>query len=306
MQICSLDAARGDTRPPTGACCLMRKVLAFSILYGSLGGGCATVDGVFSMRAEEWEIEGWELAWQDEFEGAAIDEAKWNVEVNARGGGNREEQFYTARRENIRFEKGCLVIEAHREDYTAVDPSRGQSATRKYTSGRVTTQGKGDWTYGRVEVRAKLPTGRGMWPAIWMLGSNVEEAGWPACGEIDIMENVGYEPDTIHANAHTKSYNHRLGTQKGDRIEVTAPYEEFHVYAVEWFEDRMEFFVDGEMYFTFENEGKGMETWPFDHNHFLILNAAVGGSWGGSKGIDDGIFPQRMDVDYVRVYRQAG
>ena len=236
----------------------------------------------------------WELVWNDEFnyEGLA-DESKWNYESGFVR--NREKQYYTkARPENARVEDGALIIESRKEKYAGGD----------YTSASLHTWHKAEWLYGRIEVRAKLPTGKGMWPAIWMLGVNRRQVGWPACGEIDIMENVGFDPDVIHANIHTKAYNHKIGTNKGAKIRDKKPYEQYHVYAIEWFEDRIDFFFDDEKYFSFENEGKRNDAWPFDKPHYLILNAAVGGSWGGQKGIDDNIFPQKYDIDYVRVFRQ--
>jgi len=154
-------------------------------------------------------------------------------------------------------------------------------------------------------VRAKLPSGRGTWPAIWTLGTNIREVGWPACGEIDIMEFVGYEPGVIHANIHTGKYNHVKKTGKGDKITVPDASEAFHVYAVEWDAEKMEFSVDGKKYFTYTNEGSGYDAWPYDKDQYLILNLAIGGSWGGQKGIDDSIFPQLYRIDYVRVYQKA-
>jgi beta-glucanase (GH16 family) len=236
----------------------------------------------------------WKLVWSDEFEYTGPpDPKKWSYEVGFVR--NREAQYYTKeRQENARVENGVLLIESRREEF-----EKG-----KYTSASLHTKGKGEWRYGRIEVRAKLPTGRGMWPAIWMLGVNIGTAGWPRCGEIDIMENVGFDPDTIHANIHTQAYNHVKGTNKGAKITVEKPFKEFHVYAIEWFEDRIDCFVDGRKYFTFANEKKGDEVWPFDKPHYLILNAAIGGSWGGQKGIDDTIFPQKYAIDYVRVYEK--
>jgi beta-glucanase (GH16 family) len=167
----------------------------------------------------------------------------------------------------------------------------------------LTTEGIGEWKHGRVEVRAKLPQGRGVWPAIWMLGTNRREVGWPACGEIDIMEYVGFEPEVIHANIHTKKYNHVKNTGKGSRLKVERPYDDFHVYSVEWNGEKIDFFVDEKKYFTYEKEeGAGDDVWPFDRPHYLILNLAIGGAWGGQKGIDDTIFPARYEIDYVRVY----
>jgi len=256
--------------------------------------------------------EDWNLVWADEFDKPAQpDPAKWTYEEGFIR--NNELQYYTrARRENARVENGMLVIEAAKERYRIPLDSPGSGKRNKgreyadYTSASLTTLGKASWTYGRIEVRAKLPAGRGMWPAIWTLGTNIGEVGWPACGEIDIMENVGFDPDTIHANIHTKSYNHVMGTNKGSQITIPKPYQDFHVYAIEWRPERLDFFVDKTKYFTFENEGKGANAWPYDKPQHLILNIAVGGAWGGQKGIDETVFPQRMYVDYVRVYQRPG
>ncbi|NQU55527.1 MAG: glycoside hydrolase family 16 protein, partial [Bacteroidetes bacterium] len=202
-------------------------------------------------------------------------------------------QYYTQRPENARVENGKLIIEARKDNWE----------THSITSASLNTYGKQSILYGRIEVRAKLPTGIGTWPAIWMLGNvHMEGVKWPACGEIDIMENVGFNPDVVHANIHTKSYNHSIGTGKGDKIKIEKPYNDFHVYAMEWYEDRMEFYFDDQRYFVYKNENTGMATWPFDKPHYLILNLAIGGSWGGQKGIDDSIFPQKFYIDYVKVY----
>jgi beta-glucanase (GH16 family) len=234
----------------------------------------------------------WKLSWFDEFNYQGNpDTTKWDCEFGRIR--NNESQFYTRfRSDNARVENGYLVIEARSEEYEGA----------KHTSASIISRGKKSFLYGRIEVRAKLPTGVGMWPAIWMLGTNISEVGWPECGEIDIMENVGFEPDTIHANVHTEAYNHAIGTNKGNTIYVEKPYRDFHVYAVEWYEDHLDFFVDDKKYFTFKNEQKTKAEWPFDAPHYLILNIAVGGSWGGRYGIDESIFPQRMLVDYVRYY----
>ena len=234
----------------------------------------------------------WELSWSDEFDkdGLANDEY-WNYEVGKIR--NKESQYYTkARKENARIEGDMLIIEAIAESYKGA----------KHSSASLITRGKKEFLYGRIEVRAKLPTGVGTWPAIWMLGSNFGDVKWPDCGEIDIMENVGFDPDTIHANIHTKTYNHAIGTNKGNKIFVNAPYKDFHVYAVEWFEDHLDFFIDDQKYFSFKNENKSSDEWPFDKPHYLILNIAVGGTWGGRYGIDESIFPQQMLIDYVRYY----
>jgi len=235
---------------------------------------------------------GWALVFSDEFDTpGSPDPARWNHEIGYIA--NDEKQYYTSRPDNARVEGGTLVIEARRERWLGYD----------YTSARLNTKGRAELLYGRVEIRAKLPTGRGTWPALWMLGANIREAGWPACGEIDIMENVGFDPLKIHANIHTKAYNHVLKTNKGNTIEVADPSQNFHVYAIEWFEDHIDFFVDQTKYFTFKNEGTGNDAWPYDKEHYLILNAAYGGSWGGQKGVDDSILPQKYLIDYVRVYK---
>lgn len=237
--------------------------------------------------------EGWGLVWTDEFDKDGLpDTDKWWYEVGFVR--NNERQYYTrSREENARVENGMLVIESRKEDYKNAE----------YTSASLTTQGQAAWTYGRIEIKAKLPRGRGVWPAIWMLGVN-RDKGWPACGEIDIMEYVGFKPNTIHANVHTEKYNHMRGNNKGDTITVEAPWKDFHVYAIEWYPERIDFFVDDKKYFTYENEGSGEAAWPFDDPCYLILNTAIGGSWGGQEGIDDSIFPQRYYIDYVRVYER--
>jgi beta-glucanase (GH16 family) len=236
----------------------------------------------------------WELIWADEFnyEGLA-DPSKWNYEVGFIR--NREKQYYTkARPENARVENGTLIIESRKEKYQKAG----------YTSASLHTWHKVEWLYGRIEVRAKLPTGTGMWPAIWMLGTNRDNVGWPTCGEIDIMENVGFDPNIVHANIHTKAYNHVRGTNKGSKIKAEKPYEQYHLYAIEWYKDRIEFFLGDEEYFTFKNEETGNAVWPYDKPHYLILNAAIGGTWGGQRGIDDTIFPQKYYIDYVRVFKR--
>ncbi len=255
----------------------------------------------------------WKLVWSDEFSEPGLpNPAKWDYETGFVR--NDEKQFYTrARKENARVEDGNLIIEARKERWKnpAFDPSakagkRGRRGPEfaDYTSASLTTRGKAGWTRGRIEVRAKLPSGRGTWPAIWTLGKDIPEVGWPACGEIDIMEFVGFDPGVIHANVHTRKYNHVQKTGKGDKTALPDASETFHVYAVEWDADRLEFFVDDKEYFTFRNEGTGPDAWPFVKDQYLILNLAIGGAWGGQKGIDDAIFPARYSIDYVRVYQK--
>ena len=253
----------------------------------------------------------WKLVWSDEFDTPGLpDPARWNYEEGFIR--NNEVQFYTReRKENARVEDGMLVIEARKErfknpafDPNATNKGRGRRGVEfaDYTSASLTTRGKAAWRYGRIEVRAKLPLGRGTWPAIWTLGADRTQ-GWPACGEIDIMEFVGFEPGVIHANIHTRAYNHVKKTGKGSVVNIPDASEAFHVYALEWDPQRLDFFVDDKKYFTYANEGTGEDVWPYDKEQYLMLNLAIGGAWGGVKGIDDTIFPQPYHIDYVRVYQ---
>jgi beta-glucanase (GH16 family) len=237
----------------------------------------------------------WKLVWSDEFNYKGLpDSTKWNYEVGGHGWGNHELEYYTARRpENARVENGMLIIEARKENFEGMH----------YTSARLVTKGKGDWQYGKIEVRAKLPRGRGTWPAIWMLGSTTP-LKWPDDGEIDIMEHVGFHQGFIHGSIHCRKYYHSIGTQKTDTIEVNDCSETFHVYGLEWNAERVKVSVDGHVYFSFANEHTGYEAWPFDNKMFLLLNIAVGGDWGGQQGVDDSIWPQKMEIDYVRVWQQ--
>lgn len=244
----------------------------------------------------------WRIVWSDEFDYTGLpDPAKWGYDVGGHGWGNKELQNYTARRkENARVENGRLIIEARRDG----------SKNQMYTSARLVSKGKGDWTYGRFEVRAKLPSGRGTWPAIWMLPSQKSYGGggWPDNGEIDIMEHVGFDPDVVHGSVHTKAYYHSIGTQKTGKIAVPTSRTEFNVYAVEWTPREIRWYINDNHYFTFRNERLTSPTadykqWPFDKPFHLILNVAVGGTWGGTQGIDDSIWPQRIEIEYVRVYK---
>ena len=243
----------------------------------------------------------WRLVWADEFNYKGLpDPKKWDYDVGGHGWGNKELQFYTARRtENARVEKGHLIIEARRE----------QSEGREYTSARLVSRGKGDWTYGRFEVSAKLPSGRGTWPAIWMLPTSWSYGGWPKSGEIDIMEHVGFDPDVVHVSVHTGAYNHTIGTHKTATLKLPNSRTAFNVYAVEWTPEDIRGFVNDQQVFTFRNErltdpAADYRQWPFDKPFHLLLNLAVGGNWGGQKGVDKTIWPQRMEVDYVRVYQK--
>ncbi len=234
------------------------------------------------------------LQWSDEFDYTGLpDPARWGYDVGGGGWGNNELQYYTEnRQENARVEDGRLVIEAVKEAYGG----------RDYTSARLVSRDKGDWLYGRFEIRAKLPAGRGTWPAIWMLSTDWVYGGWPRSGEIDIMEHVGYDMQRIHGTIHTDDFNHTRGTQIGNSILASNVDTEFHVYAMEWRPHRIDIFMDGLRYFTVTDNGTGVGAWPFDQRFHLLMNIAVGGDWGGAQGVDDSIFPQRMEVDYVRVY----
>lgn len=235
------------------------------------------------------------LVWSDEFNYSGLpDSTKWSYDTGNSGFGNNELQYYTERRkENARVEGGNLVIEARKEKY--------ESAS--YTSARLLSKQKGDWKYGRIEVRAQLPAGKGMWPAIWMLPTDWRYGGWPHSGEVDIMENVGYMPDSVFGSIHTGAYNHVIHTQRTKGVYLPDLSKAFHVYTVEWTAEAITFLVDDHPYMTFKNEHTGPEAWPFDQLFHVILNIAVGGNWGGKMGVDNNIFPQRMLIDYVRVYQ---
>lgn len=251
----------------------------------------------------------YKLVWSDEFEyTGAPDPAKWASEVGFKR--NQEDQYYTDALKNARVDNGTLILEAHKEtlpnaEFTNAEDEnwRKNRAFSKYTSSSLTTKDLAEWTYGRIEIRAKLPMGRGFWPAFWMLGANYSEVGWPACGEIDIMEYVGFEPDSIFGTIHTKAYNHMIGTERGKKIFIDEPQEKYHVFALEWTPEKMDFLLDDVVYNHITNEHKTTAEWPFDQDFHLKLNIAVGGMLGGQKGIDDAVFPQQMIIDYVRVYQ---
>ncbi|MGF7137839.1 glycoside hydrolase family 16 protein [Roseimarinus sediminis] len=239
----------------------------------------------------------YELVWSDEFEYEGLpDSSKWSYDTvgNEWGWGNRELQHYTSHNlSNAIVSDGKLKIIARKQAWEG----------KNYTSARLITKEKGDWLYGRFDIKAKLPDGRGLWPAIWMLPTDWEYGGWPQSGEIDIMENVGYDPDTIVASVHTASYNHRLGTHRNNKVSLPDNREKFHIYSIEWEPEVIRGLVDSKVYFTFEKEADNPDVWPFDKRFHLLLNIAVGGDWGGQKGIDEEIFPATMEIEYVRVYQ---
>ncbi len=251
----------------------------------------------------------WKLTWSDEFDYTGLpDKTKWDYEEGFIR--NYESQYYMRERlENTRVENGMLVIEGRKETVKNSFYKPGSSKEREdreqaqYTSASLITLGKASWRYGRIEVRAKLPQGKGVWPAIWMLGTNFKEISWPLCGEIDIMEFVGHDPNHVHGTVHYDVDGQH--TFKGNKIETQAPYNDFHIYVIEWFEDRIDFYFDETKYNTFLiDEAGNCEGNRFRKPFYLLINLALGGTWGGE--IDDSIFPQKYLIDYVRVYEEAG
>jgi beta-glucanase (GH16 family) len=248
----------------------------------------------------------WKLVWSDEFDYEGMPDAtKWDYEEGFVR--NQEMQYYTKQRpENARVEGGHLIIEGRKEKFKNSGHKPGsntwisQREFAAYTSASLITRNKASWRYGRIEVRAKLPRGCGVWPAIWTLGVNRSTHRWPACGEIDIMEFVGKEPQHVHGNAHFSiAGEHR---SKAGKLETDPPpFTDFHVYAIDWNKDQIEFYFDGTKYHTFaiDAAGSGTEN-PFRKPHYLLVNLAIGGSWGGE--IDDAVLPQKYLIDYVRIY----
>jgi len=242
--------------------------------------------------------DGWHLVWSDEFnqpDGSAPDSSKWGYDVGGNGWGNNELEYYTARTNNARIEDGKLVIEARQESFGG----------KNLTSARLLTKGKWSFTYGRIEARIKIPRGQGIWPAFWMLGTNIASVHWPNCGEIDIMENIGKEPGTVHGTVHGPGYSGGAGIGGP----VTLPHnvavaDDFHVFAVKCETNRVTWFMDGRSYFTVTPTNlPGKTRWVFDQPKFLLLNLAVGGGWPGYPD-QTTTYPQRMVVDYVRVYER--
>lgn len=257
-------------------------------------------DGVDAQETSKDDTRFDTLVWSDEFDGPMLDYTKWEVEVNAFGGGNQELQIYTDRSQNVRVENGNLVIQAH-HDHAAIS-----GTSREYSSGRVRTKNRGDWTYGRIEVRARLPEGQGIWPAIWMLPTDERYGGWAASGEIDIMEMRGQTPGEVLGTLHHGgSWPKNLYTQGGPyRLAAGTFADGFHTFAIEWRLDRIEWLVDEKLVQTqtdWKSDGAPFPA-PFDQPFHLLINVAVGGQF---LGPPDGTteFPAEMQVDYVRVYQ---
>ena len=234
------------------------------------------------------------LVWNDEFFSTEIDMNKWTHEVLPAYTYNNELQAYTNREENSYIEEGKLVINAIQE---------GVSSS-SYSSARLNTAGKADWTYGRFEGSVMVPSGVGTWPALWMLPTDWAYGNWPNSGEIDIMEHVGCDPNVVHGTVHTGAYNHMIGTQIGGSLNIATATSAFHLYAIDWTPDKIDFSIDGLVYQTFENDQAGnSDTWPFDQAFHFVVNLAVGGDWGGYCGVDSNAFPQQYWIDWVRVYQ---
>lgn len=246
---------------------------------------------------------GYQLVWSDEFAQDGLPDAtKWVYDIgsNRTGWANAELQYYAqARRENSRIENGTLIIEARREDTRAFADNGGQ----RYTSARLITRGLKSWKYGFFEIKAKLPCQRGSWPAIWMLG-DTPDIDWPDVGEIDIMEHVGFDPGVVHASVHTKAYNHIINTHRTATVTIPDACTAFHRYQLTWTADEILIGRDDRNFFSFKKASRANhDAWPFDAPQFLLLNIAVGGTWGGEKGVDDAAFPMRMEIDHVRVHQ---
>ncbi|MXV50150.1 family 16 glycosylhydrolase [Pedobacter sp. HMF7647] len=232
--------------------------------------------------------------WSDEFDYNGLpNPEKWAYDIGGSGWGNNELEYYTNDQKNAGVANGKLTITARKESFGG----------RDYTSARLITKGKGDFLYGRFEIKAKLPAGKGTWPAIWMLPTDWAYGDWPKSGEIDIMEHIGYDQDVIHISTHSEAYYFKINTQKTAVKKIENASTEYHKYRMDWTPDSLKGFIDDQLIFSFANEYTGYRAWPFDKKFHLLLNVAVGGDWGGAQGVDPSVFPAAMDVDYVRVYK---
>ncbi len=281
----------------------MRKYIYqfLSVMVLLLVGGCATVASEPTAvptpaptPTPEWAREGWELVWQDEFEGDDINLDYWSHEIGGNGWGNAEAQYYSNDPKNSFIEDGYLVIQALEE----------KVGGKLYSSARLITRDKVEVEYGRVEARIQIPYGEGIWPAFWMLGNNLGRKGWPDAGEIDIMENIGREPALIHGTVHGPGYAGGDGVGGSKRLSGGGRYaDDFHIFAIEWEEEEIRWYMDEQMYFKITPDAVPGD-WVYDHPFYIILNVAVGGRWPGYPD-DTTTFPQTMKVDYVRIYQPA-
>ena len=278
---------------------MKQGLLASLLIFGCLLDGCERqASGLVSAAPDPGH--NWVLTWSDEFtgpNGSAPDPTKWVMESGGNGWGNKELEYYAPHLKNLHLEDGKLVIEAQKEEFTG-----SEGVTRHYTSGRLKTQGHFSQAYGRFESRIKIPPGQGVWPAFWMLGEDFSTAGWPACGEIDVMENVDVGKSRIHGSIHGPGYSAKNSVTSAYTISQGRFSDDFHVFAIEWEPEVIRFYVDDELYATRTPADlpKGAR-WVYDHPFFLILNLAVGGDLPGNPD-RSASFPQRMLVDYVRVY----
>jgi len=271
-----------------GAVCAL--VLGWGVSAGA-GADGARAPAV-QLAETQWRFGGTPV-WRDEFDGEGVpDPARWSYDTGGHGWGNNELQYYTDKPANAFVADGLLTIVAHRQ----------RAGKLRYSSARLVSRGKGDFRYGRGEIRARLPGARGSWPALWMLPTDNRYGNWPRSGEIDIMEHVGFDRGVIHQTVHTQAYNHRLGTQRAAQKRIGDLDTQFHRYRVDWTPDHILGYIDDERVFEFANEGTGPDAWPFDQRFHVVMNVAVGGDWGGQQGVDDAAFPIWMEVDYVRVY----
>ena len=241
---------------------------------------------------QHWKFES-TILWEENFNYSGVpDTTKWGYDIGGNGWGNNELQYYTTAG-NTMVESGTLKITAKKENFSG----------RAYTSARMVSRNKADWLYGRIEVKAKLPRGRGSWPAIWMLPTDWSYGNWPNSGEIDLMEHVGYDQNRVHFTIHTQAYNHMIGTQRGQNKIIPTASDEFHLYRLDWASYGIRGYFDNELVFEFINPGGGYTYWPFDQKFHLLLNIAVGGNWGGLQGVDDTIFPIVLEIDHIKVYK---
>jgi len=279
----------------------MRSLVPLLITLSLL---CAAPSGpsLLATRHSSLATSSWILTWSDEFNsanGSAPDSTKWSYDLGGGGWGNQELQSYTSRTQNAQIQNGNLAITALQENFTGTD-----GIGRNYTSARLKTQNLFTQAYGRFEARIKIPKGQGIWPAFWMLGNDIKQNGWPKCGEIDIMENIGREPGTIHGSLHgPSSVAHTSDLTSTVSVPAGQNYPgDFHIYAIEWEPGTVRFYVDSNNYATFtQGQWPAGGQWVFDHPFFIIMNVAVGGVWPGSPDASTR-FPEQMLVDYVRIY----
>jgi len=279
---------------------ILLAVLSVFVTGTANAAGDAADDGsaTSAVTSQSGDAADWKLVWQDEFDGESLDYSKWEIEVNAFGGGNQELQIYTDRRENVRVEGGRLILEARRDNHGI------QGTVREYSSGRIRSKHRGDWKYGRFEIRAKMPAGAGLWPAAWLLPTAEKYGGWAASGEIDIIEYKGQEPNqvwgTLHYGGHWPDNRHS-GTQY--KLAEGSFASDFHTFALEWEEGEIRWYVDGQLYQTQKQWDSVSAPFPapFDQHFHLIFNLAVGGGFVGPPNAQTP-FPAQFEVDYVRVY----